>query len=160
LALFGRDGRSAQQTIALAAAALDERLGHTLAQVQCVIDRDGSASQPPDRTDPWMFVTSELQLAQELGIARVLHEVYSSAEPDAQKVMSWLQSLGAINSSNDATGVLHRLAAAGQAGRCIEQPLVDSQLQAIRDAFEVLKQTDREKLGPAVGRAIMIDGYR
>ncbi len=160
LALFGRDGRSVQQTIALAAAALDEHLDHTLAQVPCVIDRDGSALRPPDRTDPWMFVTSELQLAQELGVARVLHKAYSSDEPDAQKVMSWLQSLGAINNSNDITGVLHRLAAAGQAGRCIEQPLIDSQLQAIRDAFEVLKQTEREKLGPGVGRAIMIDGYR
>lgn len=160
LALFGRDGRSVQQTIALAAAALDERLDHKLAQVPCVIDRDGSAERPPDRTDPWMFVTIELPFAQELGVARVLHEAYSSDESDTQKVMSWLQSLGAINNSNDVTGVLHKLAAAGQAGRRIEQPLIDSQLQAIRDAFEVLNQTDREKLGLGVGRAIMIDGYR
>ncbi len=126
----------------------------------CVIDRDGSAWRPPDQTDPWLFVTSELQLAQELGVGRVLHEAYRSDEPDAQKVMSWLQSLGAINYSNDVTGVLHKLAEAGQAGKRIEQPLLDSQLQAIRNAFEVLSQTDREKLGTGVGRAIVIDGYR
>jgi hypothetical protein len=160
LALFGRDGRSVQQTIALAVAALDEHLDYTLAQMPCVIGRDGSALRPPSRTDSWMFFTSELQLAQELGVARVLHEAYNSDEPDAQKVMSWLQSLGAINNSNDVIGVLHKLAAAGQAGRRIEQPLVDSQLRAIRDAFEVLSQTDREKLGSGVGQAIMIQGYR
>lgn len=160
LALFGRDGRSVQQTIALAAAALDERFNYALAQVPCVIDRDGSAWRPPDRTDPWMFVASEQQLAQELGVGRVLHEAYRSDEPDAQQVMSWLQSLGAINDSNDVTGVLHKLAAAGQAGKRIEQLLLDPQLQTIRNAFAVLSQTDREKLGPGVGLAIVIDGYR
>ena len=160
LALFGRDGRSAQQTIALAAAAIDEHLGHELAHLPCVMTRDGSALRPPAPTDPWMFVTSELQLTRELGVARVLHEAYSIDGPDAQIVMSWLQSRGAINDANDVTSVLRRLAAAGQAGKHIERPLVDSQLQAIRDAFETLSQPDREKLGPGVGKAIVIDGYR
>lgn len=160
LGLFGRDGCSAQKTIALAAAALDEHFDDTLAQVPCVMARDGSALRPPTQTDPWMFVTSESQLARELGVARELHEAYSTDEPDAKKVMLWLQSLGAINETNDVTGVLRRLAAAGRAGKRIKQPLVDSQLQAIRDAFEVLSQPDRENLGPGVGRAIVIDGYQ
>jgi len=160
LALFGRDGRSAQQTIALAAAVLDEHLGHELIRLPCVMTRDESMSRPPATTDPWMFVTSDLQLARELGVALVLHEAYSADEQDAQQVMSWLQSQGAINDATDVTCVLRRLAAAGQAGKYIEGLLADSQLQAIRDVFEALSQSDREKLGPGVGRAIMIDGYR
>jgi len=160
LALFGRDGRSAQQTIALAAAALDEHLDHELVRLPCVMTHDGSTLRPPAATDPWMFVTSDLQLARELGVARVLHEAYSADKRDAQQVMSWLQSQGAINDATDVTGVLRRLAAAGQAGKYIEGLLADSQLQAIRDAFEALSQSDREKLGPGVGRAIVIDGYR
>ncbi len=160
LALFGRNDRSAQQTIALAAAALDEHLGYELAQVPCVMTRDGSVLRPPARTDPWMFVVREVQLARELGVARVLHEAYSSDKPDAKTVMSWLQLREAINETNDTTGVIRRLAAAGQDGKRINQPLVDSQLQAIRDAFEDLTQTDRERLGPGVGQAIVIDGYQ
>lgn len=160
LALLGRDGRSAQQTIALAAAALDGQLGLELVRLPCVMTRDGSTLQPPATTDPWMFVTSAPQLAQELGIARRLHEAYSADERDAQQVISWLQSKGAINDETDITGVLRRLAIAGQAGKHIEGILADSQLQAIRDAFEALSQPDREKLGPGVGRAIVIDGYQ
>lgn len=160
LRLFGRDGRSAQQTIALAAAALDEHLGNELVRLPCVMTHDGSMLRPPAETDPWMFVTSDLQLARELGVARMLHEAYSANERDAQQVMSWLQSQGAINDTADVSGVLRRLAAAGQAGKHIEGPLADLQLQAIRDAFEALSPSEGEKLGPGVGRAIVIDGYR
>src|SRR5258708_2328536 len=110
--------------------------------------------------DSWMFVVREAQLARELGVARVIHEDYSSDKPDAKTVMSWLQLREAINETNDTTGVIRRLAAAGQDGKRINQPLVDSQLQAIRDAFEDLTQTDRERLGPGVGQAIVIDGYQ
>src|SRR5207237_4015821 len=53
-ALFGRGEHSAQKTIALAAAALDEHLDYRLAQVPCIMARDGSALRPPARTDPWM----------------------------------------------------------------------------------------------------------
>jgi hypothetical protein len=160
LALFERGGLSAQKAIALAAAAIDEHLGYRLAQLPCIMARDGSALQPPAKTDPWMFVTKEVEFALELDVARVLHEAYSTNNSDAKKVMSWLQLRGAINNENNVTGVLHRLAEAGQAGKRIDQPLVDSQLQAIRDAFEALSPSDREKLGPGVGRAIVIDGYR
>jgi hypothetical protein len=160
LALFNSDGRSAQQTIALAAAALDEHLCHELVRLPCVMTHEGSMLPPPAATDPWMFVTSNLQLARELGVARVLHEAYSTDERDAQQVKSWLQSQGAITDATDAIGVLRRLALAGQAGKHIEGLLGDTQLKAIRDAFEALSQSDREKLGPGVGQAIVINGYR
>lgn len=158
--LFGRDGRSAQQTIALAAAALDEHLDHELARMPCIMTQDGSTLRPPAKTDPWMFVTSDLKLAHELRVARMLHKAYSADARDAQQVMSWLQSKGAIIDVTDVGGVLRRLAEAGQAGKYIEGPLADSQLQAIRDAFETLSQSEREKLGPGVGQAIVIDGFQ
>jgi hypothetical protein len=89
LTLFGRDGCSAQQTIALAAAALDEHLSGELVRLPCVMIHDGSMLRPPAATDPWMFVTSAPQLAQELGVARVLHEAYSGDGKDAQKARTW-----------------------------------------------------------------------
>ncbi|SRR5579885_2213003 len=160
LELFQRSGRSVQQTIALAAVALDENLKQELAQKPCVIIRDGSALRPPARNDPWMFVTSVVPLAQELGVAQVLHEAYSTDEQEVLKVREWLRSSGAINEANDTSSVLARLAAAGEDGKRLEQPLSDAQFQAIWDAFEDLTQKEREKLGPGVGRAIIIDGYQ
>ncbi len=160
LTLFGRNDCSAQQTIALAAAALDEHMSDELVRLPCVMTHEGSALRLPAANDTWMFVTSASQLAQVLGVARVLHEAYSESDSSAQQVMSWLKLRGAINEASDVTGVLRRLSAAGQAGKYIEDPLTDSQLQAIRDAFEALSQSDREKLGPGVGQAILIDGYQ
>jgi hypothetical protein len=160
LALLGRDGCSVQQVIALAGAALDAHLDSELLRLPCVMTHDGSILRPPEATDPWMFVIRAPQLAQALGIARVLHEAYSEERKDAQKVMSWLQSQGAINDATDVTEILRRLASAGNAGNTLEGPMTDSQLLAIRDAFDVLSPSDREKLGPGVGRAIMINGYR
>lgn len=160
LKLFGRGERSAQKIIALTAAALDEHENYRLALVPCIMAHDGSALRPPARTDLWMFVTSEVPFARELGVAQLLHEAYKANEPNAKKVMSWLRSLEAINNENNVISVLRRLAVAGQAGKRIDQPLADSQLRAMRDAFETLNQKDRERLGPGVGQAIMIDGYQ
>ena len=159
LALFSKDGCTVQKTIALAAAALDEHLDHQLLRLPCVMTRDGATLRPPEPTEPWMFVTHAPELAQALGIARVLHEAYSSEGKDDQQVMSWLQAQGAILDATDVAGVIRRLAAAGQAENSLEIPLTDTQLLAIRNAFEGLSPSDREKLGPDVGQAIVIDGY-
>lgn len=51
--------------------------------------------------------------------------------------------------------MIRRLATAGQAGKCFDEPLTDDQLRALRDAFEEVPAETRDELGsPAVPRAL------
>ena len=160
LRLFDDDARSAEATVALAATAIEEGLADRLTGLRCVVTEEGVHLRPPTTTDPWMLVTSDAGLAGDLGIGRRIHHAYLTDRKDGRQVLSWLEARSAVGKAVDPPDVLRRLAAAGEAGHGLTNPLSDAQLRAVRDAFEALSLAERAPLGPSVGRAITIGAYR
>jgi hypothetical protein len=160
LPLVADDSRPPSATVALAAAAIAEGLSDRLATLACVVDTKGVHLRPPAADSPWVVVDAESGLAKTLGMAVEIHDAYLGGTNDALAVLAWLRSRGAFVSGADPRAVLARLAAAGDAGHGLTEPLTDDQLRALRDAFEPLGQADWSAFGPGVGRSILLDAFR
>src|SRR5262249_43132848 len=129
--------RSPESTLRLTAVALNEGYVERLAALRCVVLADGDHIQPPTKAEPWAVAITETPLAKELGVERRLHQVYSRETDEARRLLGWLEERGALVQGSPAE-LLQHLAAAGTAGRRIDSVLADSQLIALRDAFENL----------------------
>ena len=138
LELVGDETRPADSTIALTAAALDENLGERLLGLPCVITHDGQRLVPPSGNSPDAVAAEATLLARQLGLVTLLHSAHLSGDEKAATVLAWLEKSGALLDGSDDRAVLHRLAAAGRSGRRLEAPLTDEQVQALRDAFELM----------------------
>jgi len=162
LDLLSDESRSIDSTIALVAAALREGLedlDERLHDFPCVIAQDGRRLPPPPRDGTDVLSTEAVPLAEQLGIAVLLHPAHLAKTNDATAVLEWLRECGALLDDSDDVAVVRRLAQAGQSQNCIEEPLSDEQICSLRDAFERLPQKDRDKLGPRVGHAVRLKSY-
>ena len=152
-------GRPVDLTIALVAAAIQEGLGDALLDLPCVIAHDGRRLVPPDETATAALSTETTPLAEQLGISTLIHPAHLADNNGALTVLAWLRECGALLDSSDDGEVVRRLAKAGRSGRCIDSPLTDEQLRALRDAFEQIAPVDRTALGPDVGSAVRLESY-
>ena len=159
LDLLGEDSRSAQSTITLVAAALSESLEERLRELPCVIAHDGRRLVPPPANSPWGVAAAATPLAQQLGLVTLLHSAHLSDEKAAAAVLAWLEESGALLDVSDDRAAVYRLAAAGRSGRRLEPPLTDEQVQALRDAFELMDPADRLEVGADVGQAVSVDAF-
>ena len=159
LELVGDETRPADSTIALTAAALDENLGERLLGLPCVITHDGQRLVPPSGNSPDAVAAEATLLARQLGLVTLLHSAHLSGDEKAATVLAWLEKSGALLDGSDDRAVLHRLAAAGRSGRRLEAPLTDEQVQALRDAFELMDPAVRLEVGADVGRAVSLEAY-
>jgi hypothetical protein len=159
LPLLEEGDRSVERTLNLTAVALREGFGDEVAELACVITRNGERVCPPQEGEPWSLVLGEGGLGTELGLTRVLHESYAADAVDANEVAEWLLERGALLDPKDPVSVIQRLAGAGEAGRLLDEPLRDDQLRSLRDAFEMLDSDGQQEFAPGVGRAILIEAY-
>ena len=159
LDVVGDETRPAGSTIALVAAALQEGLHARLLELPCVIARDGRRIAPPSRTSASAVAAEPTPLAEELGLVTLLHHAHLASAHGAPAVLAWLSECGALLDAPDDRAVVYRLAAAGRAGRAHAIPLTDAQACALRDAFQLLDEDDRAKLGPDVGRAVSLESF-
>ena len=160
LVLLNDVSRTPEATIRLTAVALGVGLADRLLRFPCVMTADGARVAPPTAGSLQALLLAPSALAEQLGVGVRLaadHLVQSEA---AQTVLTWLRQIGAVIDDPGNEEVVRRLAAAGRAGNCLAEPLTDSQLRALRDAFESLPPGDRVALGGDVGQAITIDAYR
>jgi len=160
LTLLGDTSRSATATITLTAVALDEGYGESLTQLPCVVTSDGTHIAPPGTGSLRGLMTVPSPLAEALSVGIRLASDHLAEKPHSQSVLTWLRGLGATIDHGSDDEVLHRLAAAGKAGNCLDIPLGDDQLVALREAFELLPRPQRSQLGREVGQAILIAAYR
>ena len=160
LTLLGDETRSPMITIGLVAAGLDARLDHLLLNLPCVIAQDGRHIAPPHKDSPEVLAASATPLAEQLGVVTLLHAAHLSNSAVANAVLNWLQKTDALLEEPDDRLVVQRLAAAGEAGRPMEKLLTDEQVQALRAAFEQLDAADRTKLGPQIGKAVLLQAFR
>ncbi len=152
--------RPVESTIALVAAALQEGLDDRLLHLPCVIARDGRRILPPAGDSMTSVSAETTPLAEQLGIATLLHPAHLAGTNGAPDVLVWLRECGALLDSSDSDEVVRRIAQAGRSGHCIDSSLTDEQLRALRDAFEHIAPVDRAALGPDVGRAVLLRSYR
>ncbi|NMG76780.1 sacsin N-terminal ATP-binding-like domain-containing protein [Aromatoleum diolicum] len=145
--------------IALSAVAIDDRLDAALAARPCIALADESIIVPPQVDAPELLVLSAGTLAEELGIGLHLHPRYLDDTPDSQTVLNWLRARKALMEDSSALALLKRIAQAGSSGRPIGKPLTESQLLSLRDAFESVSPDDQQSLGPAVGRAVLLEAF-
>ena len=159
LDLIGDETRPADSTIALAAVALGENLGEHLLGLPCVITYDGQHLVPPSRNSPDAVAAEANLLAQQLGLVTLLHTAHLSGDEAAATVLTWLEESGALLDGSDDSAVVYRLAAAGRSGLHLDSPLTDGQVQALRDAFELMDPADRLEVGADVGRAVSVEAH-
>ena len=148
--------RSADSMIDLTAAGLDAGLDERLMELPCIVARDGRHIFPPDEDSADALAEQTTPLAEQLGIVTLLHPAHLGEGKSAGLVLKWLRESRALLSTSDDRAVVQRLAAAGRAGREIETPLADEQVQSLRAAFELMDPVERESLGVEVGKAIRL----
>ena len=155
-----RDDRcSADSSIALVAAALSENLGDRLLDLPWVIADDGRRICPPSGDSPEAVAAETSALAKQLGVVTLLHASHLRDEKCAREVLKWLEDCGALIDGSNEREVICRLASAGKAERQLDKPLTDEQMQALRNAFEMLDRDEQRGFGQDVGRAILVPAY-
>lgn len=142
--------------ITLTALAIAESLGDLLYAHRSIALIDGSIVAPPQIDAAEMLVSDAGSLAEELGVGLHLHPAYLADSTEAKSVYAWLRARNALVADNDALALLKRIAQAGRSGRHIAEPLTDSQLASLRNAFEAVPSDEQQALGHAVGRAIRL----
>ena len=159
LDLIGDETRPVDATIALAAVALGENLGEELLRLPCVITQDGQHIVPPSRNSPGAVAAEPTLLAQQLGLVTVLHTTHLGGDEAAATVLAWLEESGALLIGSDDRAVVHRLATAGRSGFHLDSSLTDGQVQALRDAFQLMDPAERLEVGADVGRAVFLEAH-
>ena len=159
LDLIRDEHRPADSTIALAAVALEHNLGERLLGLPCLIAHDGRRLGPPSADSPHAVAAAVTPLARQLGLVTILHSAHLSGDEAAAAVLAWLEEYGALLDGSDDRALVYRLAAAGRSGYHLDSPLTDEQVQALRDAFELMDPAERLEVGAAVGRAVSLEAF-
>ena len=159
LALFNNKERPVESVITLAAVALENNLGERLDNLPCVVTNDGKRIVPPSANSPYALMEGATPLAEQLGIVTLLHEDYLREKKEATAVLSWLKETGSLIDGSDDRELVYLLAAAGRSGQYMDSPLTDEQVQALRDAFEMMDPRERQEVGADVGQAVLLDAF-
>ena len=91
--MVGDEGRPVASTIALVAAALQEGLDERLLELPCVIAHHGQRLVPPAADSTRAFSTKTTPLADQLGIATLLHPAHLAPTNGAPEVLEWLREV-------------------------------------------------------------------
>lgn len=160
LSLVEDAGRSPQAAIALTAVALNAGLADEVAELACAVTATGAHIVPPTEESLHALMLTASPLAEQLGMGVGLAEEHLAETSHAPVVLAWLREIGAVIDDSRGEQVIRRLATAGQAGKCLDEPLTDDQLRSLRDAFEEIPAKTRDELGRDVGMAITIAAFR
>ena len=160
LTLLEDESRPVRSSIALAAAGVREKLDDQLKLLPCMAASDEKRIVPPADNSVEAMAKEVAPLAKELGIIRLLHVEHLEETDEARVLMAWLREHGAVLEPTDDIAVIRHLAAAGRSGRCLEIPLTDSQLDALRRAFELVDAKERQELGHDLGKAVKLSAYK
>ena len=159
LDLLADETRSVRSTIALVAAGVREGLRSRLGMLPSVVASDGRRLVPPSKDSAEALAEKVSPLVEEIGIVTALHSSYLNYTDDARTVIEWLREQDSLLDGTDDRTVVHRLAAAGQAGQRLSNPLTDPQLDALRRAIEMVDVAERSDLGRNIGRAVVLTAY-
>ncbi|MFL4905967.1 sacsin N-terminal ATP-binding-like domain-containing protein [Streptomyces sp. MMS24-I2-30] len=154
-----------EQTIHLTAVAIEEDLDSLLRIRPCIIAADGRRLRPtalgvafaePQDAEP--RGTNPLDA---LGIVVDLDAGYAQNSQWSRRVLDWLRKQGSLVRRDDTAAVLSRIERMGRGDRRIggETGSGVEQLIAIQAALGEVSKKVRERLGPGIGSAVLLDGY-
>ncbi|MGW2677857.1 sacsin N-terminal ATP-binding-like domain-containing protein [Streptomyces sp. NPDC001436] len=159
-ALLGDQSRSPEATVALAAVAIAKNETFALRWKDWLVDASGARHGVPRSGAAEVFTDKAQGLSKVLGISRVLHPAFVAETPEASSVRAWLSEQQVFVTGADPVPAIRQLAARGTTGSAPPLFLDDDQLVALRDGFLRVPDEERERLGRAVGRAILLHGRR
>lgn len=159
LPLCEDERREVHNTMRLVAAGIAGDHHPVLTRLRCFVLHDGTRAQAPSGASLHVFVLTDGGLASTLGLAQRLHAAYDDQDEAAESIRTWLHSRDALSDAT-ALPVLRRLANGGTRGQSLDDALGDTQVQALREALELLGQADWEQLGPGIGKAIRLQAVR
>jgi len=151
--------REPQWYVAFATAAIEAEVFDKFCEKRGVMLADETRVAPPRRDEPRSLVVRDepQSLASQLGLTLAIHPVYLGSDKMGRGVRSELEDeellVGAYDSDGEALALLAR-------GRREPIPLDDGPLLSLRDAFERLSDDEQRELGPKIGRAIKLRGFR
>lgn len=149
--------------IRFARAVIAEEEGDGLWWRRSIVLVDGSRIIPPaPHVEAEVLVRKAHRgsIAEKLGLARVIHPAYLSSNPEAAAVRRWLERSEILVDDVGDEPTLRALAKLGSSADWDPPTIADDDLIALREAFVGLEREDQEELGPQVGRAISVRGYR
>lgn len=154
--------RSVNWFIRLARVAIGAGDAEELGELRSVVLEDGSRATPTvsgDEGEVLVRRAKRSSLAHRLGLARVIHPAYLSRSPEAAAVLRWLEADGALVEATDDGQTLRALSRRGESG-ADPIPLADEDLIDLRSALMTMSESERTELGPLIGAAVTVDGFR
>lgn len=150
-ASFSDAGRST----ALVIAAIESNLHEALRTVGWVRLASGSRIAPPAPRGLPVLTSAADSLATSIGFgAQVAYDM-----GDAAPVLGWLEEHSTLERGMPVGRILERLSAAGGSGTLSPVRLTDDELKRLRAAMEELPRSERQRLGPGIGRAVLLDAF-
>ena len=129
---------------------------------RAVVLADGTRIVPPLPAAEGEVLLSRARpgsLAVGLGVARVIHPAYLTENPEAATVRRWLEESAILGDDLGDEPALRALARRGT-GESPPIDLSDENLVSLRQALAKLDPRDQEELGPEIGLAITVRGFR
>lgn len=158
LELLSEDDRSPEFVADLVGVAVEAGESDVLSGHRCLVLDDGSRAVPGERGLLEVLLPRDADaLWGTLGMGSHLHSAFT--ESDAWSgIHDWLLTAKLLRSDASERAALIVLSGAGEEGERLATPLTDAQLDAVGRSFEPLDDAARQRLGPGVGRAILLDG--
>ncbi|MFG2918911.1 sacsin N-terminal ATP-binding-like domain-containing protein [Kitasatospora sp. NPDC048298] len=158
IGLLKRPSYDVDRTVRLTAAALDAGLEYTLCYRACLATVDGQRLAPYEHR---FAGRQETGLLDPLGILRDLHPAYWNDDEAARRVTGWLRRSGYLVRRDDTAAVLGRIAHLGGTSSRLPTPEISGtdQLVLLQRALAELPASERERLGPGIGRTVRLDAY-
>jgi hypothetical protein len=157
------DERPVSWFIRFARAAISADEGESLWWRRAIVLADGTRIVPPSPAVEAEVLIRRARpdsLATRLGLARVIHPAYLSENPEAAAVRRWLEDSSILVDDIGDEPALRALAQRGSNGEAEPLALDDRELMALRDALFAIERDDQEALGPEIGKAITVRGFR
>jgi hypothetical protein len=157
------DQRPVSWFIRFARAAISDGEGERLWWRRSIVLDDESRIVPPHAEAEAEVLVRHAQpgsLAARFGLARVVHPAYLTGNPEAAAVRRWLEQSEILVDGIDDEPALRALATRGASGDSALFPAADPDLRALRDALIRLDAREQTSLGPLIGKAISVRGFR
>lgn len=164
LALFSDDEwQDVMRFVRLAAVALGAGHEYALAGRTCLVTPDGRRLRPQPAENAFADASGGASGPLDvLGVVLDLHPAYAEDNVWAKTVTAWLRRRDCLVRRDDTAAVLRIVSRLGQAGRRLadgDEATEAARLVALQQALGELPKKQRDRLGPGIGRAVLLNGF-
>ncbi|WP_165985043.1 proline-rich domain-containing protein [Streptomyces sp. YIM 98790] len=164
LVLFSDDEwQDVTRFVRLTAVALEAGHEYALAARTCLVTADGRRLRPQPVENAFADASGGASGPLDvLGVVLDLHPAYAEDNVRAKSVIAWLRRRDCLVRRNDTAAVLRIVSRLGQAGRRLtdgDEATEAARLVALQQALSELPKKQRDRLGPGIGRAVLLNGF-